>query len=71
MRTNLYNDILENFGHPILFHKSNKDPFLFQYDIVPVHKSKVHIKGFTVSESGWEELDVPAQRPDMNPIKHL
>ncbi|KAI4904762.1 hypothetical protein NFI96_026717, partial [Prochilodus magdalenae] len=44
-------------------------PFLFQHDRTPVHRAS-SIKTW-MSESGVEELDRPAQSPDLHPIEHL
>ena len=42
-------------------------PFLFQHDNAPVHKAKSIQKWFV--EIGVEELDWPAQSPDLNSIE--
>ena len=44
-------------------------PFAFQHDNAPVHKVRSIQKWFV--EIGVEEIDWPAQIPDLNPIKHL
>ena len=43
--------------------------FLFQHYNAPMHKARFMQKWFV--EIGVEELDCPAQRPDLNPIEHL
>ena len=43
-------------------------PFLFQHDNVPVHKARSIQKWFV--EIGVEELDWPAQSPDLKPIEN-
>jgi hypothetical protein len=43
--------------------------FLFQHDTAPEHKARYIQKWFV--KIGVEDLDWPAQSPDINPIKHL
>ena len=64
-----HNDILHDSVLPTLWQQFVKGPFLFQYDNAPVHKSRYIQRSFV--EIGEEELDWPAQRPDLNPIEHL
>ena len=64
-----YNDILDDSVLPTLWQQFEESPFLFQYDNVTVHKARSIQKGFV--EICVEELDWPAQSPDLNPIKHL
>ena len=54
---------------PTLWQQFGEGPFLFQHDIDPVHKARLIQKWFV--EIGVEELDLPAQSPDLNPIEHL
>ena len=64
-----YNDILDNSVLPTLWQQFGEGPFLFQHDNAPVHKARSIQKWF--DEIGVEELDWPAQSPDINPIEHL
>lgn len=50
-------------------HQFEEGHFLFQGDGVPVHKVSSIKKWF--SQFGVEELDWPAQSPDLKPIHHL
>ena len=46
-----------------------ESPVLFKHDNAPVHKARCIPKWFV--EIGVEELDLPAQSPDLNSIEHL
>ena len=64
-----YNDILDNSVLIILLQQSGEGPFLFQHDNAPVHKASSIQKWFV--EIDVEDLSLPAQRPDLNPIEQL
>jgi hypothetical protein len=64
-----YNDILDDSVLLTLWQQVGEGPFLFQHDNAPVHKARFIKKCFV--EIGVEELDWPAQSPDLNTIKHL
>ena len=52
-----------------LWQQFGEGPFLFQHDNAPVHKVRSIQKWFV--EIGVEELDWPAQSPNLNPIERL
>jgi hypothetical protein len=54
---------------PTLWQQFGERPLLFQYDNVPVHKAR-SIQKWLV-EFGVEDLDWPAQSPDLNPNEYL
>ena len=51
---------LDNTMLPTFWGLCGHSPILFQHDCTPVHKAR--------SEFGVEELDCPAQSPDLNPL---
>ena len=54
---------------PTLWEQFGDGPFLFQHDCAPVHKAR-SIKTW-MRKFGVDELERPAQSPDINPIEHL
>ena len=64
-----YNGVLDDSVLPPLCQQFGEGPFLFQHDNVPVHKARSIQRWFV--EIGVEELDWPAQSPDLNPLEHL
>uniref|UniRef100_A0AAZ3NSJ8 Tc1-like transposase DDE domain-containing protein n=1 Tax=Oncorhynchus tshawytscha TaxID=74940 RepID=A0AAZ3NSJ8_ONCTS len=64
-----YNDILDDSVLLTFWQQFGEGPFLFQHDNAPVHKARSIQKSFF--EIGVEELDCPAQSPDLNRIEHL
>ena len=64
-----YNDILADSVLPTLWQQFGEGPFLFQHDNAPMHKARFIQLWFV--EIGVEELDWPAQNPDINPIERL
>ena len=64
-----YNGIQDDSVLPTLWQQLGEGPFLFQHNNAPMHKVRSIKKWFV--EIGVEELDWPAQSPDLNPIQHL
>ena len=69
LNASAYQVILDNSMLPTLWEQFGDGPFLFQHDCAPVHKAR-SIKTW-MREFGVDELDRPAQSPDLNPIEHL
>ena len=61
--------ILDDSVIPTLWQQFVDCLFLFQHDNVPVHKARSIEKWFL--EIGVEELNWPAQSPDLNPKDHI
>ena len=69
LNASAYQEIVGNFMLPPLWKQFGDDPILLQHDCAPVHKAR-SIKTW-MGEFGREELDWPAQSPDLNPIEDL
>ena len=52
-----------------MWQQFGEGPFLFQHDNAPLHNARSIQKWFI--KSGVEELDLPAQSPDLNRMKYL
>ena len=63
------NDILDDSMLPTLWEQFGEGPFLFKHVNAPLHKARSIHKWFV--EICVEELDWPAQSPDLNPIEQL
>lgn len=67
LNASAYQDILDNYMLRTLCGQFGDVPFLFQHDWALVHKAR-SIKTWMI-EFGVEELDLPAQSPDLNQIE--
>ena len=64
-----YTDSLDDSTLPILWQQFGECLFMFKHDNGPVHKARSLQKCFC--KIVVDELDRPAQSPDLNPIEHL
>jgi hypothetical protein len=62
-----FNDILDDYVLQTLWQPFREGPFLFQHGNVPMHTPRSIQKWFV--EINVEELDWPAQSPELNPIE--
>ena len=69
VKGNLNATAYNNSVFPPLWQQFGEGPFIFQHDNAPVYKARSIQKWFV--EIGVEELDWPAQSPDLNPIDNL
>ena len=64
-----YSYILDDSVLTTSWQQFGEGPFLLQHDTAPMHKARSIQKWFV--EISVEELDWPAQSPELNPIEHL
>ena len=69
LNASAYQEMLDNSMLPTLWEQFGDGPLLFQHDCAPLHRARF-IKTW-MREFGLDELDWPAQSPDLNPTEHL